>query len=130
MKYPRYVVSLVFVAFLGLGFGASSCAKAQPQLSPAGQAAVTGTQVIKALDVVRDFVVDGNRQSPPLFTHAETLSVVNTHESIVKAIAAVPNGYQALANATLDTLQASLPSATWARIAPYITLVRSLIAGI
>ncbi len=131
IRRPLLSVSLiVFVTFLALGLGAQSCVKPQPQLSPAGVTAVSATQVIKALDVVRDFVVDGNRQTPPLFTAAETLSVVDTHESIVKAIAAVPNAYQTLANTSLDTLRASLSAAAWARIAPYVTLVRSLLAGV
>lgn len=111
--------------------GAPACAgKAQPQLTPVGQAAVTSTQVIKALDVVRDTAVDLNAQNPPILSKAVTLQIVNVHESAVKVILAAPSGWKATVSAALGQLQVDLRPQDYAHIAPYVALVQTLIASV
>lgn len=122
---------IVLAAALSVGIGITTgCARqAQPQLSPAGHAAVTATQLIQALDVVRDVAINANAQVPPLISTADTRTIVNWHESAVKTLIAVPSGWKATIRAGLVQLQADLPSTVWDRLAPYITLINTLIAG-
>lgn len=99
-----------------------------PSLTPVGQATVTATEVIRALDVVRDTAQFLNAEQPPLLSNAVTLKIVNWHESAVKVIVAVPSGWKATVTASLGQLQADLSAADYARIAPYVALVQTLIA--
>lgn len=130
IRSPKYLYSAIFVVFLTLGFGASSCAKAQPQLSPAGQAAVSAKQVIQALDVARDFAIAANAQTPPMISAADTLKIVDWHEQAVKVIVAVPGGWKATLQASLTQLQKDVPADVWSRLLPYVTLVETLMAGV
>ena len=109
----------------------SGCAgNTQPQLTPTGQAAVTATQVIKALDVIRDTAIDLNAQTPPVLSNAVTLKIVNFHSSVVKVILAAPSGWKGIVQAALTQLQADLAPPDWQRIAPYVALVQTLLASI
>lgn len=123
---------ILLACVLGAGvLGVSACgATPPPTLSPAGQAAVTATQVIKALDVIRDTVVELNKQTPPIVSTADMLKVVNFHESAVKTILAVPSGWKATVESALAQLQKDLPADTWNRMLPYITLYETLVAGV
>lgn len=106
------------------------CSHAPPSLSPAGAAAFQATRVVKALDVLRDFAIDAEAQNPKLLSTANTRLVVTFHESALKTIAAVPGGWRPTVTAGLAQLQHDLPAAEWARVAPYVNLVKALIAGI
>jgi hypothetical protein len=104
-----------------------SCAKAQPTLSPAGEAAFKATQVVKALDVLRDVAISAETQTPKLISTADTRKVINFHESAVKTISAVPDGWRNIVAVGLAQLQHDLPQPTWTRIQPYAALVTALI---
>lgn len=106
----------------------AACPKAPPTLTPVGQASVTAAQVIKALDVVRDTAVDLNAVQPPILSNKVTLQIVNFHESAVKVILAAPTGWKNTVVAALGQLQSDLSPADYARIAPYVALVQTLIA--
>lgn len=101
-----------------------------PSLTPVGQASVTATQVIKALDVVRDTASDLNATQPPILSNKVTLQIVNFHESAVKVILAAPTGWKNTVVAALGQLQSDLSPADYARIAPYVALVQTLIASV
>lgn len=117
------VVMLTAVALFG-------CSHAPPTLSPAGVAAFQATRVVKALDVLRDFAIDAEAQNPKVLSTANTRLVVTFHESAIKTIAAVPGGWKPTVTAGLDQLQHDLSGADWKRVAPYVNLVKALIAGI
>lgn len=120
--------TLLLIAALTLSTGCGGAPP--PNLTPVGQAAVTATQVIKALDVLRDFAVTANAQNPPLLSTADTRKVVDFHTSAVKTVTAVPSGWKATVSAGLTQLQADLPPPVWARLVPYITLIQTLMAGV
>lgn len=108
-----------------------ACAgNAQPQLTPSGQAAVTATQVIKALDVVDDTAKDLYAQTPHALSYDTTLKIVNFHESAVKVIKAAPSGWKQTVTAAIGQLQSDLSTMDWQRIKPYVDLVVALIAGV
>ncbi len=111
---------LILIALL---LSVPACAgNAQPQLTAQGQAAVTATEVIKGLDVIRD-----TAQSVLSVSSARTVTIF--HESAVKVIAAAPGGWKPTVLAAFDQLQKDLPAADWTRISPYITLAKTLIAS-
>ena len=110
MKLRRYAAALVLTVAL------SGCGGAPPpNLTPVGQAAVQATQVIKALDVLRDFAITANAQNPPLLLTTDTRKVVDFHTAAVKTVTAVPAGWKATVQAGLTQLQADLPPPVWAR---------------
>jgi hypothetical protein len=108
----------------------SSCAANPVPVSPATQAVVAATQVIKALDVVRDTAIDLNATVPPILSTAVTTKIINFHESAVKTIMAVPGGWKSTVLAAIGQLQGSLTPAEFDHIAPYVTLVQTLIASV
>lgn len=120
---------LLLLALL-LSFAPACASNPSPSLTPVGQAAVTATQVIKALDVVRDTAVDLNAAQPPILSSKVTLQIVNFHESAVKVILAAPTGWKNTVVAALGQLQSDLSPADYARIAPYVALVQTLIASV
>lgn len=122
---------LILIVLLLSSPALSSCAgNAQPVLTPAGQAAVTATQVIRALDVVRDTAILLNAQTPPVLSEHVTLQIITVHESAVKTILAVPAGWKPTVLTALEQLQRDLAPADWSRIEPYVTLVHTLIAQV
>ncbi len=108
----------------------AACPKAPPNVTPVGQAAITATHVIQALDVIRDLAVSLNAQQPPVLSTAVTTKIVTFHESAVKVILAAPSGWKQTVLAGLDQLQTDLVPADWNRIAPYVALVKGLIAAV
>jgi hypothetical protein len=124
------MIARLQVPTLALALTLAGCAPPPPTLSPAGQAAVIGKQVIQALDVLRDFAISANAQTPPLLSTANTRKIIDYHESAVKVIEAAPSGWKATVLAGLDQLKVDLPPADWLRILPYVALVKSLIAGV
>ena len=108
---------------IGLLLTVPACAgNAQPQLTAQGQAAVTATEVIKGLDVIRD-------TAQLVLPVSSARKVTIFHESAVKVIAAAPAGWKPAVLAAFDQLQGDLPSADWIRISPYVTLAKTLIAS-
>jgi hypothetical protein len=125
-RYRAITVLTALLAAIAL-FG---CAKAPPTLSPAGAAAFQATRVVKALDVLRDFAIEAEAQNPKVLSTANTRKVVTFHESAVKTIGAVPGGWKPTVTAGLDQLQHDLSAADWQRVAPYVNLIKTLIAGV
>lgn len=98
-----------------------------PNLTPIGQAAVSATEVVKALDVIRDTSEILNTQG--VLSLQTTNKIHAFHESVVKVIAAVPSGWKPTVLAAFDQLEKDLPAADWARIGAYVTLAKTLIAS-
>ena len=120
-----------FIPFLACIALVASCAgNTQPTLSPAGQAAVVVTQVIHAVDVVRDTAIAANAQNPPMITTANTRRIINFHESSVKLMTALPLGWKTAVLTSLDELQKNLTLTEWNQISVYVTALKTLIAGV
>lgn len=107
-----------------------SCAKAPPTLSPAGAAAFHGARVVNALSVLQDFAIAAEAQNPKLLSTDNTRTVINFVAASVKVIDAVPGGWKPAVYAGLTQLEHDLPPPAWARIAPYVQLLRVLIAEV
>lgn len=108
------------------------CNHAPPTLSPVAQTAFTNTRVIKALDLLRDTAIAANAQTPPVLSTATTRKIVTAHEATLKIINAAGSGWQSAVTAMLTELvrdQALLP-AELAVITPYVSMIKTLIAGI
>lgn len=125
-RRKRVVGLLVVLALLS-----SACAvKAPPTLSPAGAAAFQATRVVRALDVLQDFAIAAEAQNPKLLSTDNTRKVVNFVGASVKLIDAVPGGWRPTVYAGLAQLEHDLPPPAWARIAPYVQLLKVLIAEV
>lgn len=109
---------------------AVACAKAPPNLSPAGTAAFHATRVVKALDVFRDAAISANDQSPPLISTATTRQIVLYHKSAVTMIGAAPSGWVLVVQTGLTELDKNLPTHERQQLAPYVALVRTLIVEV
>lgn len=119
----RLVLLCVFVCW-------SACAHAPANLSPKGVAAFQATRVVKALDILRDTAVDGNAQTPPLISTATTRAVVTYHKAALQTIQQVPSGWQATVSAGLDNTLAAVPATDKDLLAPYVQLIKVLIAEV
>jgi len=108
----------------------SSCAKSPPTLSAAGSAAFQAKRVVDALDVVRNFAIDAEAQDPKVLSTDTTRKVVLWHKAAVSTIGAVPGGWAATVTEGLKQLEQDVLPADWARLQPYIALIRTLIAEV
>jgi hypothetical protein len=113
-----------------LALPSTSCTKAPPNLSPAGAAAFQKTRVIKGLDLLRDFAVDAEAAQPQVLNTATTRKIVQAHQSILRIMDAAGNGWQALVGTSLDEVVNSLPAGDRAKVAPYVALVKALLAEV
>ena len=95
-------------------------------LSAKGRAAYHATRAVKALDLVRDIAITAEEQTPKLMSTASTRKVVLYHQSVVKTIAAVPEGWLAVAETGLTELQKQIPESEWKQIDPYVRLVLAI----
>src|SRR6185436_11372225 len=114
--------------FVVIALALGGCAKAPPTLSPAGTAAFHGTRVVKALDVLQDFAIAAEAQSPKLLSTDNTRKIVDFVGASAKLIDAAPGGWKPAVVAGLVELEHDLPPADWNRIAPYVNLIRVLIS--
>ena len=122
------LIPLLLVGFLALP--STSCTKAPPTLSPAGAAAFQKTRVIKGLDLLRDFAIDAEAAQPQVLSTDTTRKIVQTHQSILRIMDAAGNGWQALVAAALDETLASLSAGERSKVAPYVALVKALLAEV
>jgi len=107
-----------------------ACAKAPPNLSPAGVTAFNQTRVVKGLDLLRDTAVSANAQLPPLVTTDTTRKIVQYHQAALLTIQASADGWKAAVAAGLDGATASLSSVEQQTLAPYIALVKTILQAV
>ena len=108
----------------------SACAHAPASLSPKGVAAYNATRIIKGLDALRDAAVDANAQTPPLISTEDTRRVVTFHKLTLQILDLLPSGWVAMVTTGMDSLAADLPPPVRQKLAPYFSLVKTLIAEI
>lgn len=106
---------------------AVGCVHAPPELSPDAKAAFNKTRVIKVLDVLRDFVIAAEDQTPKLVSTNEARKVVEWHRSSLRIIDSISNGWQVTVEASLDELAKNLPPNEQRLLGPYIILIRAVI---
>ena len=110
------------------------CASAPPNLSPAATLAWNNTRVIRGLDVLRDSAIEANKQiSPegtPLLSEATTRKVVLYHASAITTIHATSSGWKAAVLTGLDEVVKDLPPKERAQLAPYVTLLKTILQGV
>lgn len=117
------LLPLLLVGFLAL----PSCAKAPPNLSPAGAAAFQKTRVIKALDLLRDFAIDGEAATPQIVSTDTTRKIVTAHASILKVMDVAGAGWQQLVSTSLGEVVNNLPAVDRPKVAPYVALVQAIL---
>lgn len=121
---PIYRKSLIVAGIaLVLFYG---CAKAPPALSPTGRAAFQATRVVAALDVLRNFAIDAEAQTPKVLSTDTTRKIVLYHRGAIRTIGAVPQHWNGVVDTGLTELLAALSADERQRLAPYITLIRTI----
>lgn len=106
------------------------CAKAPPNLTPEAQQAFYKTRVIKGLDLLRDFAIDGEATTPQVVSTDTARKVVLYHQSTLKIIQATDAGWVAAVSAGLEELRLQLSEADRQKFGPYIGLVRAILAEV
>lgn len=119
----RSILLLALLTFLPLA-GSTSCAKAPPNLTPQAQQAFWKTEVLKSLDFLRDFAIDGEATSPQVFSTAVTRDVVETHRSLVGVMRAADSGWQSAVSTALDELLSRRSDSDKRKFGPYVSLVK------
>ena len=106
------------------------CASAPPQLSPEAAIAWKGTQVIKALDTVRDMAIAASATVPPLLSTATTRKIVVYHDSALDLVHAAPSGWLRIVEVGLEELLQDLPERDKQLLGSYIGLAQGVIRGL
>lgn len=121
-------MKLAFSALLlTLAFSISCANNPVVQLSPQGQAAYYGTQVIQVLDLMRDTVTSASSTTPPLISISTATRFVAYHKYAIQLVHDAPSGWQTVAQAGLDAYVKSLSPSELAVITPYVTLLTAAI---
>jgi hypothetical protein len=120
------LVILTFVASMGFVWTVQSCATAPP-LGPVAAADFQKTRVIKALDVFRDFAIDGEAAKPQVISTDTTRKIVTYHQATLKILDAAGSDWRSLVATSLDALTPTLPEKDRPKVAPYVALVKALL---
>ena len=104
----RLNLSLVLLALV---FTIACSGNVPPNLTPEGSAAFQKTRVIKSLDVLRDFAIDAEAQTPKVLSTDTTRRVVTYHQSALRVIQSTDAGWAAAVKASLDEVVAAATGA-------------------
>jgi hypothetical protein len=105
----------------------AGCAKAPPTLGPEAARDFQKTRVIKALDLLRDFAIDGEAATPKVVSTDTTRQIVTYHQSALKILDAAGSDWKAVVGTSLDALVPALPEKDRPKVAPYVALVKGLL---
>jgi hypothetical protein len=122
------LIALALACFVAVP--SSSCSHAPPTLSPAGVQAFNQFQVQKDLDLLRDTAITANAQQPPLLSTDATRKVVEYHKAAITTIHAAASGWKTTLLTGLNETAATLAPGEQAILAPYVTLLRAVLAGV
>jgi hypothetical protein len=117
---------LALVMFIGCGGNPPASTDPTVNLSASGKASYQATKVVKSLDLLRDIVAEGEKQTPKVFQPDVVLKVVAYHRKVVRTIGTVPDGWKSVALAGLTELKDSVPADQWAKMQPWISLLTTL----
>jgi hypothetical protein len=121
------LVILAFVASMGFVWSVQSCATAPPTLGPEAARDFQKTRVIKALDLFRDFAIDGEKATPQVVSTDTTRKIVTYHQATLKIMDAAGTDWKTLVVASLDALPPTLPEKDRPKVAPYVALVKTIL---
>lgn len=124
MRTARRLSPLLVV----LAILSSACPKAPPNTSPTAKREFYATRVIKVLDIVRDFVVDG--EAAGVVSTDDARTVVLWHKSAVQVAQVGGTNWQTLVSTTLDATVQNLKPKTKADVAPYVVLIKAILAEV
>jgi|SRR5882672_972775 len=113
---------------LALSIVAPACQYAPPAASPRATIAFQGTRVIKALDLIRDFAIDGNAQTPPIVLTATTRKIVTYHRAAIILVHDIPSGWKQTLSDGLDEAVKGAPEGQ--KLAPYVRIIKALLQEI
>ena len=120
------ILVLPLTALLALG-----CPPPPPNLTPQGLRAFQATRVITALDQLRDTAIAANAQVPPLISTATTRVIVTYHKAALLTIQSdTSNGWVVAVKTGLDQVVATLPPKEATVVAPYVTLVETILTAV
>src|SRR5678815_1041222 len=120
------LLPLLLVGLLSLP--SASCTKAPPNLTPAGKAAFQKTQVLKSLDLLRDIAIDAEANG--VLHTADARKIVSYHRDTVAIMQASDLGWKAAVATGLDVLVKELPPDAGQKIAPYVALLKVVLAEV
>lgn len=126
-RVAQYVAMLCLL-YAGAVLPLDGCTHAPPNLSPTAQHEFYATRVVKVLDIVRDFAVDGEAAGALSTDDART--VVLWHKSAVQVAQTVGANWQTLVSTTLDEAVKNLKPATKDKLTPYVALVKAVLAEV
>jgi hypothetical protein len=93
-------------------------------------AAFQTTRAVKAIDILRDFAVDGNAQNPPIVDTQTTRQIVQWHKAALTSIQGAQTGWKAGVITGLNAIVVALPPTVSQKIAPYVALVTATLQEI
>jgi hypothetical protein len=108
---------------------APTCAKAPPNLSPQGVTDWNTLQIGHDLDLIRDIVDAGAKQTVPVFTRDVDVKVATWHKAAVTTLASRADGWKTALMTGLDQLLASLSQTDRDRLTPYALLIKTVLAS-
>lgn len=106
------------------------CASAPPNLTPQASADFQKTRVLKALDLVRDFAIAAEAQTPKVLPTATTRTIVQYHKSTVTIMLATDSGWASGVSTSLNELVRNLSADDQQKFSPYVALVRTLLSEV
>jgi len=117
----------LLLVLLLLTFAGGCATNAPPNLTPQATKAWQSTQVIKAIDLLRDTAIAAQAATPSMLSEATTRKVVLWHQSALEVAHAAPMGWQKSLLIGLDSLTTPLSSAEKATLAPYVALIETVL---
>lgn len=114
-----------YVLLLGLVLSIACSSHRPPNLTPTGQVAWNSTQVVKALDVLRDAAISANNGG--LVNEDVTRRVVVYHRSSLEVIKSAPAGWQTIVQTALAQTMSQLPPDARELFQPYVDLLSGLL---
>ena len=110
----------------------SACATVPITRSPAATAQFEATQAIQALDLIRDFAIAANSQTPALLSTNTTRNIVFYHEEAITAIHTLAGvtSWKSAVIGGLNTLVGILTPAEQKLLQPYIDIITTVLNGV
>ena len=108
----------------------TGCVKAPPTLGPEAAQDFQKTRLIKALDVFRDFAIDGEAATPKAVSTELARKVVTYHQATLKIVDAAGTDWKSLVRTSLTAFVATLSQSDQAKVAPYVNLVSAILAEV
>jgi redox-regulated HSP33 family molecular chaperone len=86
--------------------------------------------VIKALDLARDFAIDGEAQTPKVVSTKTTRDIVQWHQSSLKVMQASDSGWVQAVGSGLDEVVNKLEPGEKQKFTPYVSLVKAILTEV